>query len=132
MNQSPEQLARSLKQAVTIKEDNNTLPSLPVLAQEGFTQMGGVKQFMERVIKAYDAAKPGSQVQARIAEHFMDLITKLQDRGMLGDVGDVEALSETEVDAEIDRLILRTAKNLMPPKVKVLVDGREVIGELIL
>lgn len=112
MNESPEQVARLLKEAVTVKEDNNTLPSLPVLAQEGFSQMGGVKEFMGKVVQAFDDAKPGSQVQARIAEHFMDLITKLQDRGMLGDVGDVEALSDEDVDAEIDRLIGKAARHL--------------------
>lgn len=111
-NLTPEQIAKALKEAVTVKEDKNTLPSLPVLYQEAFTQFGGVKKFMERVVGAMDHAKPGSQVEARLAEHFMEGIKGLQDRGMLGDVGDVEALSDEEVDAEIDRLIMKAATHL--------------------
>lgn len=113
MSQSPEQLAKAMKEAVTVKEDLNTLPSLPVLFQEGFGQMGGVKEFMKRVITAWDNAKPGSQIEARMADLFMDGIKNLQDRGMLGDMGDVEALSDVEVDEEIDRLILKAANHLV-------------------
>lgn len=107
------ELAKSLKEAVTVREEENTLPSLPVLWQTGFSKFGGVDKFMERVVETIDEAKPGSQVQARILETFMEGIKVLQDRGMLGDVGDVEALSDAEVDAEIDRLILKAAKHLV-------------------
>lgn len=112
MSESPESIAKALKEAVTVNEESNNLPSLPLLYQEGFARFGGVKAFMDRVFTAFEEAKPGSQVQARLAEHFMEGIKVLQDRGMLGDYGNVESISDAEVDQEIDRLILKAARGI--------------------
>lgn len=111
--QSPDDLARALKEAVTVNEDNNSLPSLPVLYQELYGRWGGVKEFAGDIYDAFKEAKPGSQIRARIGADLMDGIKVLQDRGMLGDAGDVEALSDEDVDEEINRLIQKAAKQLV-------------------
>lgn len=108
------QLADSLKDAFKVKDDKNTLPTLTVVCQEIFSEFGGVKNFAAMIVQAYHAAKPGSQVQARLAEGMIDLVKILSDRGLLGAaIEDAEALSDEDVEAEMEKIAMKAVQQAL-------------------
>jgi hypothetical protein len=108
------EIAQSLADALKVDEKNTTLPTLQNVVHELFTGFGGIKEFVGQMVACYKAAKPGSQVQARMAECLIDIVKIAHDRGLLGtSVMDAEALNDEDLEAEIRRESERAVKAVL-------------------
>jgi hypothetical protein len=108
---STSSFAKLLAESLKVDGENNNLPTPTLICQELFQEFGGVQGFVKDMVQCFRLAKPGSQVQARLAESMVELVTKLSDRGLLGDsFTDAEALDDDELELELQREAERAAK----------------------
>lgn len=117
-NESPDidVLAKAMSDATKVNEEDTNLPTLLVLYQAVFQEIGGVQAFARWFVNCVEEAKDGSQVKARLMEAMMDGVKVMTDRGLLWDGEGPESIQDDELDAEIEKLTRKMAMQVIEEK----------------